>query len=82
MSIIEYVDEELKRYADEHHGEQPLFIVLPVDAAEELTRSVQQREGYGDEVVLTTYRGSKILGHDMLKEKEIRLTNELPETSS
>jgi hypothetical protein len=80
--ILPQIDDRLRTYESEHRGEHPLYIIMPKQEAEQLIEEVRSAEGHDDKVVVTEYKGSKILKHEALKAGEVRLTNELPDTSS
>jgi hypothetical protein len=80
--LLPVIDDRIKKYEAEHKGERPLYIILPREEAAQLVTEVKDHEGFDDKVVVTEYHGAKIVHHEGLKEGEIRLTNELPETGS
>ena len=80
--LLPEIDDRLRKYAADHRGDRPLYIILPRDEAQRLIGEVREQEHYDDKVVVTEYKGSKIVNHDALKSGEIRLTNELPDTGS
>lgn len=80
--ILPRVDENITRYKDEHHGEMPLYIIVSSFEADRLLEEVKSASGYDADVLVTSYKGSKIVRHDSLNQGDLRLTNELPETSS
>jgi len=80
--ILPQIEDRLRAYASEHRGERPLYIIMPRQEADQLIEEVRSAEGHDDKVLLTEYKGSKILKHEALKTGEIRLTNELPDTGS
>lgn len=80
--ILPVVKDRIRQYRDEHHGESPLFVVLPPEEADHLLEEVKKEKGYDDSMVVTEYDGAKIVGHMNLLKGDIRLTNELPDTGS
>lgn len=82
QQILPKVDDNIKRYQDDHHGEMPLYILVSPYEADRLLDEVRHVSGYEPDVLVTSYKGSKIVKHDSLNEGDLRLTNELPETSS
>jgi hypothetical protein len=76
------VEDQIRKYEAEHQGEKPLYIILSDDEAEKLINELKAEEGYDDNVVITEFMGSKIVKNISLKEGEIRLSNELPESGS
>ena len=80
--ILSKVDDTLKKYQQEHRGESPLYILVSPHEADRLLDEVRHVGGYGPQVLVTEYKGSKIVKHGSLNKGDLRLTNELPETSS
>jgi hypothetical protein len=80
--LLPTVENEVKRYQDEHRGERPLYIVMQSDDADVLMREVKEVHGYDEETIVTEFNGSKIVKHSALNPGQIQLTNELPEMSS
>jgi hypothetical protein len=80
--VLRKVDDQIQRYKTDHHGEMPLYILVSPHEADVLITEVRQASGYKSDVLVTSYKGSKIVRHDGLKEGELRLTDELPETGS
>jgi hypothetical protein len=66
----------------EHRGESPLYILVSPYEAGRLFDEVRQASGFDPDVLVTEYKGSKIVKHGSLNKGDLRLTNELPETSS
>lgn len=81
-SILSKVQEEINKYQRANRGESPLYILLPSDEADNLVKEVKDENGYDDKVVITEYNGCKIVKYTAMNPGDIRLTNELPETSS
>ncbi|MBT1704044.1 hypothetical protein [Chryseosolibacter indicus] len=81
-SILSKVQEEINKYQNAHKGESPLYIILPSDEADDLAQEVKERNGYDDKVIVTEYNGCKIVKYTAMNPGDIRVTNELPETSS
>lgn len=82
MEQLSKIDSQIEKYRGDHFGESPLYILLPADEIEKVREEIRKREGYSEEVVVTTFKGIKILPNESLKSGELRLTNELPETGS
>jgi hypothetical protein len=80
--VLTKVDDHIQRYKSDHQGEMPLYILVSPHEADNLIAEVRQASGYEPDVLVTSYKGSKIVKHDGLKEGELRLTDELPELSS
>jgi hypothetical protein len=80
--VLPKVREQIKKYQAEHHGEKPLYIIMTSDEADIFMEEVKVEEGHDDHVVVTEFKGSKVVKHPGVKSGEIRLTNEMPETSS
>ena len=77
-SILSKVEEDLKRYQNDHKGEKPLYILVSPHEADELLDAVKLDQGYSEDVLVTEFKGSKIVKYDALKKGDMRLTNELP----
>jgi hypothetical protein len=82
QKLLPQVDDRLREYEAEHHGERPLYIIMPKQEAQEFIKEVMEHEGYDEKVVLTEYKGTKVIKHEAMKPGEIKLSNELPEASS
>jgi hypothetical protein len=80
--LLPQIDDRLRQYESEHRGERPLYIIMPKDEALQLIEEVKEHEGLDDKVVVTEYKGTKVVNHEGLKPGEIRLSNELPEMGS
>ena len=76
--ILGKVDEQLTKYKETHHGGQPLYILVSPDVEDPLREAVRKANGLKKGDIVTTYKESKILRHDILKEDEMLLTNDLP----
>jgi hypothetical protein len=81
-SVLSKIEDSISKYQREHRGEKPLYIIMPDDEANKLINEIRKEEGYADHVVITEYKGSKIVKHLALKNGELRLSNELPESGS
>lgn len=77
-SILSRVEENLKKYQNDHSGDKPLYILVSPHEADDLLSAVKSKEGFKQDVLVTEFRGSKIVKYDALKRGDIRLTNELP----
>ena len=77
-SILSKVEENLKKYQNDHKGERPLYILVSPHEADELLDAVKSDQGYKEDVLVTEFKGSKIVKYDALKKGDMRLTNELP----
>jgi hypothetical protein len=82
QSVLQKIEGEISRYQQQHLGERPLYIIMSDDEADNLINEIRKEEGYGDHVVITEYKGSKIVKHLALKTGELQLSNELPESGS
>ena len=80
--ILSAVDSKIKSYQKEHRGDKPLFLLMTEEEADYLMEEVRVNKGYGDDIIITDYEGTKIVRDPALKKGDILLTNELPETSS
>jgi hypothetical protein len=76
--ILEKVDEQLTKYRETHHGGQPLYILVSSEEEDALREAVRKVNGLKQGDIVTTYKESKILRHDILKEGEMLLTDDLP----
>ena len=76
--LISKVEENLKKYQNEHKGEKPLYILVSPHEADDLFNAVKSAQGYKEDVLVTDFKGSKIVKYDALKQGDMRLTNELP----
>lgn len=77
-AILSKVQDNLKKYEKDHKGEKPLYILVSPHEADDLMSAVKTHEGYKQDVLVTEFKGSKIVKYDALKEGDMRLTNELP----
>jgi hypothetical protein len=77
-TILSKVEESLKNYQKDHKGEKPLYILVSPHEADALFDAVKSGQGFADDVLVTEFKGSKIVKYDALKEGDMRLTNELP----
>jgi len=77
-SILTKVEENLKKYQNDHSGEKPLYILVSPHEADELFDAVKSDQGFKDDVLVTEFQGSKIVKYDALKKGDMRFTNELP----
>jgi hypothetical protein len=80
--LLNKVNEEFKKYKDSHHGEMPLYVIVSSYEFDQILDEIKQEGGHNTPVAITSYKGSKIIQHDALKQGDLRLTNDLPETSS
>jgi hypothetical protein len=80
--LLSRVNEEFKKYKDSNHGEMPLYVIVSSYEFDEILDEIKQEGGYNTQVAITTYKGSKIIQNDAVKKGDLRLTNDLPETSS
>ena len=81
-NFLSIIDEKVEQFRKDHHGENPLYILVSPHEEEQLIREVKQAGGYDEKTVVTEYHGSKIVKYDALKQGDIHLSDELPETSS
>jgi hypothetical protein len=80
--VLSKIEDQISRYQQRHRGERPLYIILPDDEAENLINEIRDEEAYAEHVVITEYKGSKIVKNMALQPGELRLSNELPESGS
>jgi hypothetical protein len=77
-AILSRVEEDLKKYQSEHKGEKPLYILVSPHEADALLSAVKTKLGFKEDVLVTEFKGSKIVKYDALKQGDMRFTNELP----
>lgn len=75
--VLSKIEDKISRYQQEHRGERPLYIIMSDDEADKLINEIRKEDGYGDHIVITEYKGSKIVKHLALKSGELQLSNEL-----
>jgi hypothetical protein len=80
--MLSKVQEQIKKYQAENRGESPLYIILSSDEADDLSEQVRNEKGYDENVIVTEFEGTKIVKYAAMNPGDMRLTNELPETSS
>ena len=80
--VLPRLVKDINRYKAEHHGEMPLYILVSSYEADGLLDEIRLADGYQAGILVTDYKGCKIVKHDSLKKGEMRLTNELPESGS
>jgi hypothetical protein len=81
-SITRKIDSLIEQYKADHHGEQPLYIIISPDEGNALVEEVRRLNKYDKDTVITTYRDVIIAKHDMFTPGKVLLSNELPETGS
>jgi hypothetical protein len=62
--VLTKVDDHIQRYKTDHRGEMPLYILVSPHEADNLLAEVRQAGGYDSHVLVTSYKGSKIVKHD------------------
>lgn len=77
-AILSKVEDNLKKYQTEHKGEKPLYILVSPYEADTLLSEVKAELGFKEDVLVTEFKGSKIVKYDALKQGDMRFTNELP----
>jgi hypothetical protein len=77
-AILSKVEDNLKKYQTEHKGENPLYILVSPYEADALLSAVKSELGFKEDVLVTEFKGSKIVKYDALKQGDMRFTNELP----
>ena len=80
--ITSQVDQRITEYVKAHPGQKPLFIQMTEEEADLLTEEIRRAKGFDDNVFITEYNNIKIVRDPALKNGQLLLTNELPETSS
>lgn len=81
-SVLAKVDTEIGRYKNEHQGQLPLYLLVSAHEQHILLDEVKKASGVKSDAFITTYKDMKIVRHDTLKDGELLMTNELPETGS
>lgn len=77
-AILTRVEDHLKQYSKDHGGQKPLYILVSPHEADELLTAVKSEQGFKQDVLVTDYKGSKIVQYDALRKGDLRLTNDLP----
>jgi hypothetical protein len=81
-TINSNIDREIEKYKAQHGGSNPLYCIMSAEEADELTDSIRHQDGDNDNVIITSYKGIKIIRNSLLERGVYFLTNELPETGS
>ena len=76
------IDRAIQNYRNLHGGSSPLYFIMSAEEADELARSLRDKNGQDDEVFNTTYKDIKIIRNNFMERGEYFLGNELPETGS
>lgn len=79
---LQFVDSRLHDYRNVHHGASPLYIIVSSADGEILLGQVRALGNFEKEEFVTSYKGSKIVLHDVVQKGDLVLSNDLPETSS
>lgn len=79
---LQNVDQKLEEYKGKNHGAAPLYIIVSSRDGDQLLEEVRALGHFEKAEFITSYRGSKIVIHDVVQKGEMILSNELPETSS
>lgn len=82
MDIIQCVDGLLDKYAKEHKGESPSYIILSPEDSDLLLREIKKLPGQSKSEMVTSYKGSKIVQNVALHNGSFYVSSELPETGS
>jgi hypothetical protein len=80
--VIKKLDERIAKYREAHRGDSPLYILVSPDDEDSLFNALKENSGLTGKEILTTYKGSKIIGHYSVHPGDMMATNELPESSS
>lgn len=80
--LIKKLDERITKYRDTHRGDSPLYILVSPDDEDSLFNALKENSGLTGKEILTTYKGSKIVGHYSIRPGDMTATNELPESGS
>jgi hypothetical protein len=81
-AVISKLDREIETYKTQHAGSNPLYCIMSAEEADELTDSLRHENGHEPDVIITTYRGIKIIRNSLAEPGKYLLSNELPETGS
>ena len=81
-TVISKLDREIETYKTQHGGSNPLYCIMSAEEADALTDSLRHEKGHGPDVIMTTYKGIKIVRNSLLEPGKYLLSNELPETGS
>ena len=80
--LIKRLEERITKYRETHRGDSPLYILVSQDDEDSLFKALKENSGLKGNEILTTYEGSKIVGHHSIRAGEMTATNELPESGS
>lgn len=80
--FISQIEQRISDYQKAHTGQKPLFILMTEEEADVLTDEIRKAKGFDKKVMITEYNGIKIVRDPALKNGQLLMTNELPETSS
>lgn len=80
-NIIGLVDSKVEQFQKDHRGQKPLYILVSSDEEDQLLKEVKKAGGYEEDMLVTEYKGSKIIKYDALKKGDIQLSDELPQVS-
>ena len=81
-TVISKLDREIETYKSQHGGSNPLYCIMSAEEADELTDWLRHQNGQDAEVIITSYKGIKIIRNSLLERGKYLLSNELPETGS
>ena len=79
--LLSRLDHLLEEYRAQHQGQNPLYIMVSAFEADALRDAARKKEGHAPDVLVTSYKGCKVVEHGSLKKGEFQLSNELPELS-
>jgi hypothetical protein len=80
--LIEKLEERIKDYQQNHRGEAPLYILISADDEDRVYQALKEKAGLKSHEFVTSYKGSKIVGHLSLKKGDMTATSELPDAGS
>lgn len=76
--LLPRLDQLIEEYNSAHHGENPLYVLVSSSEAGALLDEVRRSEAQPEEVLITEYKGCKIVEHSSVREGEMQLSDELP----
>lgn len=80
--LIKKLEDRITDYRQTHQGNTPLYILVSPDDEDSLFNALKENLGLKGNEVITTFKGSKIVGHDSVHPGDMTPTNELPESGS
>ena len=81
-TITTNIDQAIENYKKVHGGNNPLYVIMSAEEADELTDALRHRNGQNGNIIITSYQDIKIIRNSLMEPGEYFLSNELPETGS